>query len=256
MTLTNKEKAVALLTSLETGDKEPVSYINAETYKQHNLSVGDGLQWFAEALSHAPEEWFKANVVRSYEDEEYVFLHTEYDFFGPKIWFDVFKFEDGLIVEHWDNLTPITPPNPSWRTQIDGFTDLQDAEKTQENKNLVRDFVQTILIEWKMDTIWNYFDWDEYVQHNSLVWDWLSWLWVALQAMAEQWINMVYNKIHKVLWEWNFVLVISEWEFAWNHTSYFDLFRIENGKIREHWDVIETILPKEEHKHLNGKFWF
>ena len=32
------------------------------------------------------------------------FLHTDYNFFGPKIGFDIFRFEDGKIVEHWDNL--------------------------------------------------------------------------------------------------------------------------------------------------------
>ena len=30
----------------------------------------------------------------------------------------------------------------------------------------------------------------------------------------------------------------------------------ENGKIVEHWDVIETLLTEAEHKHNNGKFNF
>jgi predicted SnoaL-like aldol condensation-catalyzing enzyme len=29
---------------------------------------------------------------------------------------------------------------------------------------------------------------------------------------------------------------------------------VENGKIAEHWDVIETIIPKSEWKNDNGKF--
>jgi predicted SnoaL-like aldol condensation-catalyzing enzyme len=32
------------------------------------------------------------------------------------------------------------------------------------------------------------------------------------------------------------------------------LFRVENGKITEHWDVIETIAAKESWKNNNGKF--
>jgi len=36
------------------------------------------------------------------------------DFFGPRIGFDIFRFEDGLIVEHWDILQEIvTEPSPS-----------------------------------------------------------------------------------------------------------------------------------------------
>jgi len=37
---------------------------------------------------------------------------------------------------------------------------------------------------------------------------------------------------------------------------YFDIFRIENGKVVEHWDVIEKTLPESEAKNNNGKFNF
>jgi predicted SnoaL-like aldol condensation-catalyzing enzyme len=42
--------------------------------------------------------------IRVFQDGDFVFAHTEYDFFGPKIGFDIFRFEKGLIVEPWDNL--------------------------------------------------------------------------------------------------------------------------------------------------------
>jgi len=115
--MTKKEKVVALLNSFNTGDQTPVSYINPEKYIQHNLDVGDGLAGFGEVMKHAPPGGFKANVVRAFEDGDYVFTHTIYDFFGPKIGFDIFRFEDDLIVEHWDNLIEVQPPNPSGRTQ-------------------------------------------------------------------------------------------------------------------------------------------
>ena len=67
---------------------------------------------------------------------------------------------------------------------------------------------------------------------------------------------MVYNKTHKILGEGNFVLAISEGTFADVATSYYDLFRIENGKIVEHWDVMESIIPKAEWQNTNGKFNF
>ena len=38
------------------------------------------------------------------------------------------------------------------------------------------------------------------------------------------------------------------------YSTFYDLFRIENGKIAEHWDVIETILSKDQWKNCNGKF--
>lgn len=65
---------------------------------------------------------------------------------------------------------------------------------------------------------------------------------------------MIYNNIHQVLAQGNFVLAVSEGTFAGVPTSYYDLWRIENGKIIEHWDVIETIADKSTWKNQNGKF--
>ena len=129
--LSKKDKVVALLNSFNTGDHEPISYINPTQYIQHNLGVADGLEGFGAVMQHAPEGGFKANVIRAFEDGEYVFTHTEYDFFGPKAGFDVFRFENGKIVEHWDNLLEVQKPNPSGRTQFDGATEITDLDKTE-----------------------------------------------------------------------------------------------------------------------------
>jgi predicted SnoaL-like aldol condensation-catalyzing enzyme len=111
---------VALLTSIETGDPQPVAYINPNKYIQHNLMVGDGLAGFGEVLKQLPGGSAKAKVVRAFQDGDYVFAHTEYNFFGPKIGFDIFRFENGQIVEHWDNLQEIATETASRRSQLDG----------------------------------------------------------------------------------------------------------------------------------------
>lgn len=258
MEVSNKEKAVAVLSSLETGDQSAIGYINPEKYVQHNLGVADGLEGFGAVLQNAPEGGFKANVVRAYEDGDYVFTHTIYDFFGPKIGFDVFKFEAGKIVEHWDNLIAVAPANPSGRTQTDGPTEATDLDKTTANKQLVSDFVATILVRGEMDKVGNFIDGadEAYLQHNPAVADGLSGLGKALEGMAKQGIAMVYTSTHKVLGEGNFVLTISEGTFGGVPTSYYDLFRVADGKIVEHWDVIEPIAPESERKNTNGKFNF
>lgn len=258
MELSNKEKGVALLRSLETGDQAPVGYLNANKYIQHNLSVADGLEGFGTILQNAPEGGFKADIVRAYQDGDYVFIHTIYDFFGPKTGFDVFRFENGLIVEHWDNLIDIAPPNPSGHTQTNGPTKLTDIDKTEANKTMVNDFVSTILMKGEMEKLGSFIDSgvENYIQHNPAIADGLSGLGKALEGMAKQGIAMEYKTIHKVLGEGNFVLAISEGAFDDKPTSYYDLFRVANGKIVEHWDVMETILPESEWKNTNGKFNF
>lgn len=255
MELTNKAKAIALLNAIETGDQQAINYINPNKYVQHNLAVADGITGFAEVLQSLPKDSAKVRVVRAFADGDFVFTHTEYNFFGPKIGFDLFRFENGLIVEHWDNLIEIAAsPNPSGHSQIDGPTSVVDVEKTIENKALVADFVDAILVKGQYDKLAQYFDGDNYIQHNSMIADGLSGLSQALASMAEQGITMQYTTNHKVLGEGNFVLAISEGSFGGEATSYYDLFRIQDGKIAEHWDVMETLAKRSEWRNSNGKF--
>lgn len=214
MELSKKDKVVALLNSFNTGDKTPISYINPSKYIQHNLAVGDGLEGFGEVMKHAPEGGFKANVVRAFQDGDYVFTHTEYDFFGPKAGFDVFRFEDGKIVEHWDNLLEVQKPNPSGRTQFDGVTEITDVDKTEANKKVVKDFINDVLLNHEMDKLTTYINPKNYVQHNPAVADGLEGFGEAMKYFAENGLVMEYTKNHKVLGEGNFVLAMSEGKFG------------------------------------------
>ena len=254
METSNKQKVVALLKSIETGASEPVSYINPNKYIQHNLSAADGLAGFGALLQQLPPNSARVNTERVFQDGDFIFSHTDYNFFGAKIGFDIFRFEDGKIVEHWDNLQETAKPNPSGHTMIDGTTAVKDTDKTQANKTLVKNLVEDILVNGRMEKLAGYFDGDNYIQHNPLVPDKLSGLVKALGEWAKQGITLKYDKVHKVLGEGNFVLVVSEGHLAGELNSFYDLFRVENGKIAEHWDVIEAIPTKENQKNNNGKF--
>lgn len=255
MSDSNKQQVVALLKSIETGDPKPVASINPNKYLQHNLGVGDGLAGFGAVLQQLPKGSAKVSTVRVFQDGEYVFAHTDYNFFGPKVGFDIFRFENGQIVEHWDNLQqkPVKP-NSSGHSMLDGATGVNDSGKTEANKALVREFVDDILVNGRMHKLAGYFDGDNYVQHNPQIGDQLSGLGAALQEMAKQGVTMKYDRIHRVLGEGNFVLAVGEGQFAGKHSLFYDLFRVENGKIAEHCDTVETIPPSSEWKNANGKF--
>jgi predicted SnoaL-like aldol condensation-catalyzing enzyme len=255
--MNNSEKVTTLLKSIETGDAGPVAFINPAKYIQHNLAVADGLEGFGALMQSLPEGSAKVNTVRAFQDGDYVFTHSEYEFFGPKIGFDIFRFENGLIVEHWDNLQ-VKPEqaNPSGRSMVDGPVEATDLDQTAVNKALVESFVDDVLVNGQMEKLASYFDGDNYIQHNPMVADTLSGLGEALQAMAKQGVTMKYDRIHKVLGQGNFVLVVSEGQMGTAHSSFYDLFRVQAGKIAEHWDAIEAILPAEQWKNTNSKFGF
>jgi predicted SnoaL-like aldol condensation-catalyzing enzyme len=253
--LTTKEQQVVdLLKAIETGASEPVAVIDANKYVQHNLAIADGLVGFGQALAALPKGSARVNTVRVFEDGDFVVAHTDYDFFGPKIGFDIFRFENGKIVEHCDNLQESAGPNPSGRTMTDGPTAVADLDKTDANKALVKRFVDDILVNGRMEKLGGYFEGAAYAQHNPQISDGLSGLGAALQALAKAGVTMKYDRVHHVLGKGSFVLTTSEGSFGGKPTAFYDLFRVENGKIAEHWDTIETIPARSEWKNQNGKF--
>ncbi len=260
--ISNKAKVEALLNAIESGAKEPMAYINAEKFRQHNLTATDGVAGFGAMMAQLAEysEPPKVNVIRIFEDGDYVVAHTHYNLFGEKVGFDIFCFEDGLIVEHWDNLQEMPQsPNPSGRSMIDGVREVTEAAKTEENRAVIERFAEEILVGGNFPEIGKYFDEDNYIQHNPTIGDGLSTFGAAVKELIKNGIAMQFNKLHKVLCEGNFALIVSEGRYGTDGgapTAFYDLFRIENGKIAEHWDVVETIPEEADRKNSNGKFGF
>ena len=257
--MTNKDKALALINTFATGDTDAAKNLLAEGYIQHNLAYGTGRDAFLGSVTYLASAPVKTTVnnIRAFEDGDKVFLQTVYNFAGAgeQVAFDIFRFDsNGKIAEHWDNLAAKVEPNPSGHTQIDGTTEVTDLDKTEENRKLVEDFLYDVMQGNNLDKTPDYFDGDTYIQHNTGIADGVSGLNKALAALAEQNIQMIYTTTHQVLAQGNFVLAVSEGTFGGEPTAYYDLWRVENGKIAEHWDVMETIADESTWQNQNGKF--
>lgn len=257
--MTNIQKALELINTFASGDTEKATSLLAEGYIQHNLAYGTGRDAFVGSVEYLASAPVKTTVhnIRAFEDGDKVFLQTVYNFAGAgeQVVFDIFRFdENGLIAEHWDNLAAKAAPNPSGRTQIDGTMELKDLDKTEENRKLVENFLVDVMQNQHPEKTASYFDGDTYIQHNTAIADGLSGLGAALASMAEQGIQMIYDETHMVLAQGNYVLAVSEGTYGGAPTSYYDLWRVENGKIAEHWDVMETIADESTWQNQNGKF--
>ena len=257
--MTNKEKALALINTFASGDSEKAKELLAPGYIQHNLAYGTGADAFVGSVAYLANAPVKTTVnnIRAFEDGDKVFLQTVDNFAGAgeQVAFDIFRFDaDGKIAEHWDNLAAKAEPNPSGHTQVDGYNSLEDLDKTEENRELIKNFLHDVMQGKAPEKTPSYFDGDTYIQHNTGIADGLSGLGAALEALGKQGIQMIYDTVHQVLAEGNYVLAVSEGSFGGVPTSYYDLWRIENGKIAEHWDVMETIAEKDTWQNQNGKF--
>jgi predicted SnoaL-like aldol condensation-catalyzing enzyme len=257
--MTNIEKALALINTFATGDTEKAKELLAPGYIQHNLAYGTGADAFVGSVAYLASAGVKTTVnnIRAYEDGDKVFLQTVYNFagMGEQVAFDIFRFDaDGRIAEHWDNLAALAAPNPSGHTQIDNVAPVKDIDRTEANRTLVKNFLYDVMQGNNPQKTPDYFDGDAYIQHNTGIADGLSGLGAALAALAEAGIQMIYTTVHQVLAQGDYVLAISEGTFGGAPTSYYDLWRVENGKIAEHWDVMETIADKNTWQNQNGKF--
>lgn len=240
------------------GNVEAVDTYFADPYIQHNPLAASGVDALKGLLSQMPgnpEGVFEPT--RIIAEGNLVATHSVYENFGPVplVAFDVFRIEDGKIVEHWDNLIPLADePNPSGRTQIDGETAVTDIDQTEANKAIVLEFIDRALVKGEQIDFTQYINPAKYLQHNPQVADGLDGFGAFMQQLAEQDIVMAYTQSPLVVAEGNFVLVGSEGTFGGQATAFFDLFRLEDGRIVEHWDVIADMPSGDLPEGYPGKF--
>ena len=88
-----------------------------DRYTQHNPNAADGPEGFRKFIGFLREKFPNSHseIKRSFVDGDYVILHVnavrEPGTKGNAI-VDIFKLENGKIVEHWDVVQPI-PDNPA-----------------------------------------------------------------------------------------------------------------------------------------------
>ncbi|MEO1041063.1 MAG: nuclear transport factor 2 family protein [Pseudomonadota bacterium] len=240
-------------------DVESTAELLTEDYIQHNPLVPTGLQPILSVLPALKDSGLKPTVHRVISDGDLVAMHITYDgaeFFGTPTLaaFDIFRVENGLVAEHWDNLQVPPTVTVSGRSMVDGPTEITDHHLTEHNKQLVSEFINAVVIGGRFDLAGEYVVSapGAYIQHNPTIPDGLPELgqtWAAKAAAGE---GYTLTKVHMVIGEGNFVLAVSEGTEGDTPLAFYDLFRIEDGLIVEHWDVLEEI--PDAMAHDNGKF--
>jgi len=239
--------------------KEAVTKYTGDKYIQHSTGVADGVDGFVEFFSSFIKRSKSRDIqiIRSFVDGNYVFVHVFQDINnGEAKWItaDIFATDQNdKIIEHWDVIQAYQEDTASGRSMIDGPNEIEDIEKTEENKILVKEFFDDVLIGGHFDNITSYISTKQYDQHNPHVEDGLEGFGKHIKEFAEKGIVASYEKLHLLIGQGNFVAALSHSKVKGKDFAFIDLFRIKNGIIVEHWDVQEKILPKNEWAN-SGKF--
>lgn len=239
--------------------REAVTKYTGDRYTQHSTGVADGIEgfvaFFEPFIERSPVRDIR--VVRAIEDGQYVFVHVYQDINnGEAKWVTADLFdtdENEKIIEHWDVIQAYVEETASGRSMVDGPTEVEDLDKTEANKKLVSDFCEKVLVGGQADIVTDYISTETYHQHNPLIEDGLAGFGKYLQESAEKGIVAKYIKVHHLIGQGNFVVAFSHVQVNDDDYAFFDIFRVKDGKIVEHWDVQEKILPKEQWGN-SGKF--
>ncbi|MDC9581349.1 nuclear transport factor 2 family protein [Xenorhabdus sp. PR6a] len=226
----------------------------APNFIEHSPLVKEGLAGLRELVQTHPELHHETH--RVLQDGDLVAIHGR--FIGlddqPLVGFDLYRVADGLIVEHWDGLVPQSAPNASGRTQLDGPTEIDPGHDREKNRERVVNFFTRTLIEGHYDEFGNYTNGEAFRQHSPDIADGTTALIAFLKQLREEGRGLHYAKIHRTVADGQFVLSHSEGSIAGARHSYFELWRIENGKVAELWDAITPVPEDAQALHRHGIF--
>jgi len=244
--MTNKDIAARVNYAVQQGEAELVATLVAENYIQHTPAVADGRAGLVALVTKIRNKEIPAPLisnVRVFEDGEFVVLHHDVNWPNKKTMFEIFRFEGGLAAEHWSGIMDAPSSAVNGHTMTDGATEVADRHLTGENKKLVTGFVETVLIKGQFGKIRDFYA-ENIIQHNPLIDNTVTGLIDGFKELTKQGITIQIEKVVKTLGEGNFVLVCSEGKLSGKPTAFFDLFRVESGKVVEHWDVLQEIPAK------------
>ena len=241
---------------IKEGDIDAVHRYSGDRYTQHSTGVADGAQGFVDFFKGFLERTTDRDirVVRAIEDGNYVFVQVYQDIDnGTAKWITADLFDtdsNDKLIEHWDVIAAYVDPadTVSGNDPVLGDFEIKDLDKTEENKALVRSFLVDIFQNKQHQNLDTYVSSETYIQHNPHVPNGIE----AVEGFLKTQ-DFNYDFVFKVIGQGDHVVSYSQGTYNGQEMAIFDLFRIADGKIVEHWDNMEPVPPRSEWANT-GKF--
>ena len=247
-----------LVDGIENSNPEIVDRYVRDDFIQHGSLQPDGKGGLLIFASLADK--VRSQVHRVISDGNLVAMHVTHTLpdHTQLVAFDVYRVEGGQLAEHWDAVQAPAGPSPSGHGMTDGATEVGDLAATDDNRALVRDFVNVVLRAGQIDRMGDFLSSDGYAQHDPRIADDISGLRAFATGLADQGLGAAITAPHLTIAEGNFVLVASEGTSGPladpRYAIFYDLFRVSAGRIVEHWDVLPPSPNPALLPHPNGYF--
>lgn len=230
------------------GDIAFAEQIIADTYIQHSPMVKAGKSGLMESLTYLKKMPRAANPTKPFmrliAEGDYVVTNTSFSLGGKqKAVVDLFRFQDGKIVEHWDAIQDQPEVSLNGNAMMDGDEEVEAGGVDKANKQLVTELYEQVFVGRKLDQLNRYVS-SSLQQHNPTVANGIT----GLRNYIANGREVSYEKVHRVIGEGNFVVVQAEGKWYSQPAVFYDVFRVDNGKVVEQWSVYQTIPAQMPHE--------
>ncbi|MBN8825387.1 MULTISPECIES: nuclear transport factor 2 family protein [unclassified Spirosoma] len=220
------------------GDLTFAEQIIADDYIQHSTTVKPGKAGLLEALAYMKQmpkpPTTSVPFIRLIAEGDYVVTNMSFGWAGKqKAVIDLFRFRDGQVVEHWDAMADQPEITLNGHALIDGPLPHETPESTSQNKARVADFIEQVFIKRKLEKLPDFVA-DTLKQHRPEIANGLSGLKAYLQQQPAQ---QTVENVLRIIAEGDFVVVQSSGTWQQKPTVFYDVFRLDEGLIVEHWGL-------------------
>lgn len=247
-------------------DFEAFMKIGADPYIQHSPDMKDGWEPVWKLTTERPPgfsskqiKWIGRNGML--DNGNFLLMLREVDRADgtpPSKIVDLMRFDsEGKYAEHWDIRQALSKKTKSGNSEtgaaskfVNNPVDYAEAEEEKNKKRAVK-YLNSAFNQGELPKALKEFAYPEYVQHNPMIPDGIKPLIGASESGKLS--NHCYD-IKYVLAQNDLVVVYSKLTEGEKINAVIDIFRIRDGKMVEHWDVVQAVPDDKEMPHSNGMF--
>ncbi|GAB3925704.1 nuclear transport factor 2 family protein [Larkinella terrae] len=220
------------------GDLDFAEQIIANDYIQHSPRVKPGKAGLLEALAAMKQLPKPASTTKPFmrliAENDWVVTNLSFEMGGqPMAVIDLFRLRNGQVVEHWDAMQKQPETTLNGHPMLGGVVEIEDVPATEANKKTVAEFYERVLVNRKVGLLSDYVA-SDLIQHVPEIANGADGLRQYWQQKGD---GFVVQNVLRIIGEGNFVVVQADGQLDQKPVTFYDVFRLSQGKIVEQWGV-------------------